>query len=257
MILQISLSALSAAFSLGLADAEEPDWSDARACFEEQAACSDGNCRPEILVNQCRFDALDEQAVTIIRAELRSISENRQSSSSEQSCADELMSEFDLAVADIAQNGPLALAEPYSLTPGANELSTPHESALFWRAQIEERMTGLAGDRMSRGEASTCNYSPLAGVVLMRAQNLAFAESLDALALAEAGDLSAPALWGAWFIYLHADLWQAEQAKAAPVFDTLSREGRFSSVSAENLDGRVARHQPLYAADALSGGWPN
>ena len=130
------------------------------------------------------------------------------------------------------------------------------ERELFWRAQLDERLSGQAVSRIQSESQLPCDLPQFADVGQLRAQNLAFAESVHALELARAGRLSDPALWGTWFIYHHADLWQEEQAEASEVFTDLAAQGAFSDRLAQNTADRVHRHQPLFDAEQLSGGWP-
>lgn len=227
-----------------------------RSCLELQASCAGGQCAPESLEVDCRFNEMDQTAAAVVRAEMRAIADRRPSQIAMEICSDEFLVHFETALNSIRTEGPLDLAEPYAPMPGANELDSPIETELFWRAQTEERLTGLAVGRARNDEPSVCNQSPLAGVILVRAQNLAFAESVDALTLARDGRLSAPALWAVWFIYNHADLWRAEQAEAAEIFSALAEDGLFDPVLARNLSREVSE-QPLYIDDQLVGCWPD
>ncbi|MEQ8433755.1 MAG: hypothetical protein RIA71_05895 [Oceanicaulis sp.] len=233
-----------------------PLWNSVQACVEEQAACANGACDTDALVRACRYDALDAHAAAVVRAEMRSVAAASMTAPS-QACGDELYRRTETAVRSIEADGPLALSEPYAPTSGSSELASEVEAELFWRAQLDERLTGQAAARVRSEEESPCGVSPFADVVQLRAQNLAFAESVDALAMAQEGRLSAPAMWGVWFIYNHADLWQDEQADAAGLFVQLADDGRFANSLATGLDRRVAAHQPLYTADQLAGGWPD
>jgi hypothetical protein len=243
-----------AALSQGQSAAGSPVWVSVQACLEHQASCAEGRCDPS-LERVCRYDALDERAAAVVRAETRSLA----FSSRERlrlACASDLTMRTRAVAREIAVEGPLALTEPYAPTPGSGELDSAIERELFWRAQLDERLTGEAAAQMGSSHPDGCGLPPFADVVQLRAQNLAYAESVDALELARQGRLSAPALWGVWFIYNHADLWQDEQEKASRVFVALADDEAFAPSLARGLQTRVANHSPLYTANQLAGGWP-
>ncbi|MGJ3231909.1 MAG: hypothetical protein ACFE0P_08930 [Oceanicaulis sp.] len=238
---------------MGQPSAGTPAWTSIQTCLEHQASCAEGRCAPS-LERACRYDALDRRAAAVVRAETRTLAAAGRGRAA---CAAEFMGRTYAAAQSIERDGPLELSEPYAPTPGAGELDSPVEQELFWRAQLDERLSGRAGADMGAGAGSACALSPFADVVQLRAQNLAYAESVDALALARDGELSPPALWGVWFIYNHADLWQDEQAEAAALFVRLAEEGEFAPALAGGLHQRVANHAPLYTAEQLDGGWPD
>lgn len=241
-------------FALGQSAAGSPAWDSVRTCLEHQASCVEGRCAPA-LERACRYDALDRRAAAVVRAETRALA--AAAAGVQTGCAADFIDRTAAAVRAIERDGPLMLSEPYALTPETGELDSAVEQDLFWRAQLEERLTGEAVSSMRSGGESRCGLPPFAAVVQLRAQNLAYAESVDALELARRGQLSAPALWGVWFIYNHADLWQDEQAEAAALFTDLAQDGVFAPALAQGLDARVADHGPLYTVEQLDGGWPD
>ncbi|MGX6649081.1 hypothetical protein ACWCOP_14185 [Maricaulaceae bacterium MS644] len=250
----IAFAAALTALALGQSAAGTPVWSSVQTCLEHQASCADGRCAPA-LERACRYDALDERAAAVVRAETRALA--AVAGRARTSCAAAFPDRTNAAARAIGQDGPLTLSEPYAPTPGAGELDSAVDRELFWRAQLDERLTGLASAGVATGGENGCGLSPFAEVVQLRAQNLAYAESVGALELARRGQLSAPALWGVWFIYNHADLWQDEQAEAATVFTDLARDGVFAPALAQRLQARVADHGPLYTVEQLDGGWPD
>lgn len=257
----ISMAAVgvAAAIAIQAPPPVEAQWTGVRVCLQEQIACGAGDCEPDRIERACDFSALDPQAAAVVRSEMRSFATMLQGTPSASACAGDIARRVERAAQSIATDGPLELMEPYAYTQGSDELATSVEAELYWRAQLEERASGLARERhltRERGETDECGLPPLVDVVHLRAQNLAFAERAGALEMARAGRLSDPALWGLWFIYNHADLWQSEQSEAAAVFTSLAARDQFSDTLARGLAQRVAAHQPLYSEQQLAGGWP-
>lgn len=253
------ISGIAALTAVQASPAAEPEWTGVRVCFQEQIACAAGQCAPERIEQVCNFDALDPDAAAVVRQELRWFAGILAETPDLGVCAADVARRIEAAAASIRVDGPLELMEPYAYTAGSDELSSAIEAELYWRAQLEERASGLARQRhmaQQAGEDDGCGLPALVDVVQLRAQNLAFAESVGALDMARNGALSDPALWGVWFIYNHADLWQPEQAEAAAVFDVLAERGTFPASLARGLEQRVAAHQTLYSPDQLTGGWP-
>lgn len=236
--------------------ADDPDWSSVAACARIQADCIEGGCDVQSLERSCYYGALSNTAEAIVRSETRFLASRAQTHEEPSVCTQAINEEIRRGFESIRSDGPLAIREPYAPTPGTDELSGMLERELYWRAQLDERLTGFAAQRSQSGTGLPCELPAFADVGMLRAQNFAFAESVDALSLARDGHLSPPALWGTWFIYHHADLWQDEQAAASQVFSALAEEGDFPGSLARNTANRVAAHQPLYTPEQLEGGWP-
>jgi hypothetical protein len=249
---------LVAALHGGAAGAQE--WTGVRVCLQEQIECGAGQCEPARLEAACNFSALDPEAAAVVRAEMRSFARMLQETPSAPACAADVASRVEQAASSIRDDGPLQLDAPHALTPAAVQGLSSVETELYWRAQLEERASGFARQRYiarQNGQEDDCGLPALVDVVQLRSQNLAFAESVGALEMARNGELAPPAAWGVWFIYNHADLWQAEQAEAAAVFTQLAADDAFPDTLARGLARRVAGHQPLYSPDQLQGGWPD
>lgn len=253
MNITIAIAAVSmhAASSPGMGAALES----VDACFQQQLECTSGICAPATLNQACGYSGLSSRAEAIVRTETLSLAQRISAAEDPEACSTELANQYQSAVNSIRNDGPMGLSEPYAYTQGSSELSETIERELFWRAQLDERLTGQASDRIRNRTESACGLPPYAVVVQLRAQNLALAEIENVLERAREGDLSAPARWAAWFIYNHSDLWQAEQAEAAQVFGDLADQGGFSTGLASNLRGRVSNHQPLYAESDLAQSW--
>ncbi len=231
------------------------------ACQHELAACATGSCRPQNLARQCPLNALRPRELRILQTELRSASARLKDlpASARQLCAEKADNAFTHALTEIeanwqGPNNPLGIPRTHL---HGEDLET------VYRARLDLQLTGNAGHAMaqkaegaSAGRFKACPQGPFLPVVLLRAQNLAFAHQHDFLRRLQNGGINRQILLAPYIIFLHADLWHPAQEEASRVFDALQEQGQFPAVPARNFHARVAAHKPLYQDDQLARGWP-
>ncbi len=219
-------------------------------CQDALNRCIFAQCDEIAVEKVCAFYALTPRASGIIRHEVRNARSLVRQSGDARACAAEFGQMWLAAEAQLA-NAPLRL--DYGVYTSLDAAPEDERSTIY-RAELDLALTGMLSEVQASGQWS-CSISAHAPIVLLRAQNLAYAqdrELLRALDEVDGTPATAPAIW---LIYLHADLWQVEQRDASAVFDALAAHGRFPERLARNLNARVRAHQPLYEDADLSAGW--
>lgn len=131
----------------------------------------------------------------------------------------------------------------------------------FYRAGLESNLTGITTkatyiDGVRDNKFIKCPLTPIIPLILLRAQNLAFARENHFIDRMKNGEVNQQLLRPYFHTFLHADLWQQAQVEALEVFESLLELGQSSTGAVSNLRGRVAAHVPLYDDGKLAREWP-
>jgi len=229
------------------------------SCQHELALCATGGCRPAHVTKECPIAALRPRELRILQTELNSATNKLKALPAPISvlCLKEFDSYFAAALDEMEQGGRILHYDMKALQQKFHGA----DLEAFYRAGIESNITGIAvkaahieGARDTKFKK--CPLAPTVSVILLRAQNLAFARDNRFLAKMKLGKVDPQLLRPFFHTFLHADLWQQAQEDALPVFENLQAQGKYPAGPVNNFRSRVAAHIPLYDDGTLANGWP-